>query len=900
MTDERPSRWPLAVLLAAVLCAYLRALGGELVYDDLQMIARNPEIRSLAHVPRLFTQAYWEFLGEEPGSSTSYWRPLTATVLALAHSAGGGRVQAFHAASLCVHLAAVAVAYALLLRLTRDRAAAFLAALLFGLHPLQVEGVAWISALSDPLWGLFGLLALLAFVRWRERGSRGVPLLSAFAFGLALLAKEAAVAVLPLALVVDALRPRDDLPPGRSRLLGPIAAPARAYGALAAVLLLYYLARVAVFGEPTAGLERVTTYFGVGPARLALLRLELLGGGLKLLAWPVGLNVFRPFHPALALAHPTVWGALLALLVYLVLLALSAFHGRRAEVLALATIPAALLPVLVRVASLGRFPLSDRFHYVSVLGFALYVALVVRRLLPGRPAQALLLLLAALYGVLTWQRSGVWRNEDALFRSAVAADPRSPYAHWGLGRVLLQRARSGRDPAALDEAFGVYARAMELVEEALKHPNDTDVFVSGADVLQVNLGYGFSLLLEAQADEFHDYDTPVAIFERVLERVYELRAEAEAARKQGLRVISEHLDVEQVHTALGVAHMLAGRPAEAEAAFRAALAENEAYPEAHSNYGRLLMQAGDAGRARHHFERALALRPDDYEDELLLAQALLEAGWHDAAEEHARALHDRDPGEPEALMVLAAVAAARSDARGALRWLDQALAAAPDHGYAWYRRARALLDLGEPEEATLAFRRAAELLPATFEVHYDFGAFLLSSGALEAAAPELIKAFGLSRDQDRYLQLRETLRGLALAPEQEVELAAIERAHRRPEAALEWLARALALEPANGLALLERGRAEQDLHDLPRAAETLAAAAAALPGAFVPRYELALILEKLGRRAEALTRLREAQALGPPSAWAPGERAAAARQLEQQIKELEAAGAAVGPPVGGG
>jgi 4-amino-4-deoxy-L-arabinose transferase-like glycosyltransferase len=123
----------------------------------------------------------------------------------------------------------VATAYGLALRLARDRGAAFFAGLLFGLHPLQVEGVAWISALSDPLSGLFALLALYAFVRWRERGSRGVPALAALAFGLALLAKEAAVAVLPLALVIDVLRPRDDLPAGRRRLLRPIAAPARAW-----------------------------------------------------------------------------------------------------------------------------------------------------------------------------------------------------------------------------------------------------------------------------------------------------------------------------------------------------------------------------------------------------------------------------------------------------------------------------------------------------------------------------------------------------------------------------------------------------------------------------------------------------------------------------------------------
>ncbi len=898
MADERPSRWPLLLVLAAALSVHARALGGELVYDDLQMIARNPGIRSLAHVPRLFAQDYWAFLGAENAAYNGYWRPLTATALALAQAAGGGSVPVFHAASLLAHLGATAAAFFLAGLLARDRAAGAFAALLFALHPVQVESVAWITALNDPLFGLFGLLALLAFARWRERGSHGVPLGACLCFALALLSKELAVALLPMALLIDLLRPRStelpSEPPGR--LLGRIEAPLRAYGGFALVLFGYYLARVAVFGEPTAGLERVTTYFGVGARRLALLRVELLGGGLKLLAWPVGLNLFRPFHPALPLSDPSVVGALIALLVYVVLL-LRALLGRlRAEALALLLVPAGLLPVLLRVSSLGRFPLSERFLYVPAFGFALYVALLARRLLGPKPAGATLCAVALFYAAATWQRIGVWHDEEALFRSALEADPQSPYAHWGLGRVLLERARAGKDPGALAEAFTVYDRAMQIVEDALAHRETTSVFVSGADVLQVNLGYGFCLLLEAQTDEFHDFDTPAEIFSRLLERIYAIRSQAEEAQRRGIPVLVEHLEVEQVHTALGLARMLAGRAAEAETSFQAALAENEAYPEAHRNYGLLLMHAGDFQRARHHFERALELRPGNYQDELLLAQSLLEGGWTDQAEEHARALNARDPAEPEALMILATAAMRRSDASAALRWLDQVRAAAPQHGYAWYQRARALLALGEVQEATDSFRRAAELLPTAFEVRYDFGAFLLSSGAQAAAASELVAAYGLCRDPNRCLDLRETLRGIPLTASQDVQLASIERARQRPDAALEWLSTALALEPNDGPALLELGRALQDQGDLPGAANALSSACAAMPSAFVPRYELAQLFTKMERPEEALARLREAQSIGPPAAWEPGERAATAKGIEQQIKELEAAGGFVGPP----
>ncbi|MEM7308396.1 MAG: tetratricopeptide repeat protein [Planctomycetota bacterium] len=628
MNGEQKSPWPLVLVLLATALAYLRALGGELVYDDLQMIERNPLIRDLGNVPRMFGQGYWDFLGEANASYNGYWRPLTAISLALAYAVGGGSTEVFHAACLLVHLAATGLAYALALRLSRERAVAFFTALLFGLHPVHVESVAWITALNDPLFGLFGLAALFAFAGWRERGSPGLPLAAALWFAVALLAKELAVAVLPMLVALDLFRRRAEGEP--AGLLGGLRAPARTYGTLGAVLLAYYLARVAVFGSPAAGLDRITTYFGVGFGRLALLRVELLGGGLGLLAWPVDLNVFRPFHPVLAATSPVVIGAALALAAFVALAAWEWRRGGRLELLALLVMPAGILPILLRVASLGRFPLSDRFLYLPVVGFALYATLVARRLLPPRTAGAALTLVAGLYAWGTYARIGVWANEEALFRSAVTADPRSAYAHWGLGRVLLDHYNETEDDAALAEAFVVYQRAQALVEEVLSDP-ESDLFISSADVLQINLGFGWCLVAEAVNDEYHDFDTPAALFEQLLTRIYEIRENAEEARKQGLQVLVEPLEVEQVHVALGVTHMLARRYTKAETSFRQALAENESYPEAHSNFGRLLADLGEFDRARHHFERALELRPDGYEDRLMLARALFERGWYERA-----------------------------------------------------------------------------------------------------------------------------------------------------------------------------------------------------------------------------------------------------------------------------
>jgi tetratricopeptide (TPR) repeat protein len=881
--------WSLVIVLLATAAVYARSLAGELVYDDLDMVARNPAIRSLAGIPELFTQGYWDFLGETNAGYNGYWRPLTATVLTLAHAAGGGNVPVFHAACVLVHVLATWTVWALALRLLRSREGAFFAALLFGLHPVQVESVAWITALNDPLFGLFALLTLLAFLRWRERGSPGVPLLAAACFALSALAKEAAVSILPMLLLLDWLRP------GKPAGAPPVPSPVRAYAPLAAVLVGYYFARVAVFGEPTAGLERVTTYFGVGAARLALLRVEILGGGLQILAWPVDLNVFRPFHPSITFAHPALYGATVALAAWFVLLVLAWRRRRRDEALALLLAAATVLPILVRVASLGRFPLSDRYLYVPALGFALYLSQVAPRLLPRLLARGALAGVVVLLALGTWRRIAVWHDEEALFRSALAADERSAYAHWGLGRVLLNQYQGKRDPRVLDEAFRVFERGMDLAQEALDERDDTDVFLSSTDVLQIELGHAWCLIFEAEIDGFHDFDTPIAKLDQTAERIYAIRRDAEGAREAGIQVWGEPLNVASVHVAIGVAHMKAGRSAEAERAFSRAVKENPDYPEAHHDYGRLLMQIGAAERARHHFQRASELRPGEPRDKLWLAKALIETGWIDRAEEIALALHDGYPYEPEAMMVLENVRERRGDWSGALRWLDRVLERAPLHRDAWYRRALVLLQLGETQGAIEAFRRAVELMPDDFHARYNFARTLLSNGAVEAARPHAIAAYALCSDANLYLQLRETLRSMPLDPGQAIELATIDRKRRQSESALEWVDRALAMSPGDGHALLVRGRALLDLERDAEALESLRAACAALPNEYVPHFELGVALARNGWADEALEHLREAGKLGPPAAWTESERAAAVKDLEQRIRKLEDAGPFVGP-----
>ncbi|MEQ1894396.1 MAG: tetratricopeptide repeat protein, partial [Planctomycetota bacterium] len=663
----------LGVVLATG-AVFAHGLAGELVYDDRLLIARNPLIADLANLPRLFTSGYWDFLDIRESQYIGYWRPLTAIVQALIWPLAGTDPFPYHLASLLIHLGAVSAAFLLVLRLGGSAWLAAATALLFGLHPAHVESVAWISALNDPLFGCLALFALERFLAWRARGSHGWPLLALVAFSLALLAKELAAALVPLLFLLDLLRPAGtgeaqrtlaDLPetPARLRRFGELlrvpVRPVAAYAPFACAFALYMLARMFVFASPWAGFDRITTDFGVSALRLVQLRVELFGGALELLVVPLDLVLFRPFRPALEPLDPTLVRAAVWSFLYFGLLLAMVLGRRRLALAALVVIPAGLLPALIRVESLGAFPLSDRFLYLPAFGLALGAALLLRAWLPGRAALVGLALLASLYAARSFTRIGDWRDERALFDTAARASPRSVYVLWGLGRTLLERYNSGHDPRVLDEAWRVFEAAEKLLLEA-KQPAGADLMVTQRDFVQVTLGFAWCSIYRGE------YAGASLALEDLIRRIEEIQAQEKAARAAGIDVHADFLDLEKAYTALATSQYLAQQFDQAERSFTRSLELQPSAPETHQNLGRMFMLQGRYAEAAKAFERASALRPGNAEDRLLLAQALESAGEHVRAEQLARALIAEVPTSVEPLLVLATAALNQRDSATAL------------------------------------------------------------------------------------------------------------------------------------------------------------------------------------------------------------------------------------------
>jgi Flp pilus assembly protein TadD len=805
-------------VLLAVLGVWLRSLGGEFVYDDSLLIQRNPALTELSNWPSVVGRGMWSFLDAQDAQHLGYWRPLAGTVLLFTNVLGHNSPVVFHWVEIALHLAATAAAFALALELAGSLPVALLTALLFGLHPAHVESVAWISALNDPLFALFAFFALRSWIRWRKAGSEGAPWAAGLLLLLALCSKELAIAVVPLALFYDLATARK-------------AGPLRAWIPFAAAGLLWYAGRVAVFGELGAGFGRTTTWFGVGPARLVQLRIELLGGYTWLGLWPVDLKLFHPFRPTLSGSDPQFLRALLCSAGLVAAIVWAWRKEARTLAFALAFLPVSILPALVRVESLGISPLAERYVYLGVFGFVFALVWSLWRWLPRALALGACLVIGTLYSLKSVERTPFWHDELTLFRTLRAQTPEVPEAHWGLGRVLLERYRTSNSTEDLAQATEAFFAGLDLLKRAKK--GDGSIFATFNDHLQTNLGVAWCLLYEGENSGEAD----------------------DGAYRAFQMVVQSFPDSDQALVGLASAQVQLGQLDQAEKSLRAALAKNERNAEAHHNLGLVLMSRANLDGARNELARALELRPEHLEDQVWIARITLQQGKEDEARSwiaRARAAH---PDSTAPLVVEATAAARREHFDEALKLVDQALLRNHDDGEALALKATLHLKRGEKNSARQALGRACELLPTNFEVNYNMGA-LVGETSPEEALPYLVRAYELRPPGALGDNLRKTLLDVHFrAARTPVDLAKADLARGDVAGASEWAAKAQAAEPGNGEVRLLAGDLAQRRGATAEAERELIEACKLLPASVEARLALAQLYIQANDNAKAIAAL---------------------------------------------
>jgi len=134
-------------LTLATLAAYIGALRYGFVYDDPDQIVNNPAVHSWSRVPRYFTSDVWPH--STPDEVGNFYRPVFLLWLLLNYKIGSLNPTWYHLTTVALHLLATLLVYLLALRVTKDELVAAGGALLFGLHPVHLEAVAWIPAVLN-------------------------------------------------------------------------------------------------------------------------------------------------------------------------------------------------------------------------------------------------------------------------------------------------------------------------------------------------------------------------------------------------------------------------------------------------------------------------------------------------------------------------------------------------------------------------------------------------------------------------------------------------------------------------------------------------------------------------------------------------------------------------------
>jgi protein O-mannosyl-transferase len=448
------------VVVAAAFVPFARGLANGFVWDDQVVVGRRLAPAGCGGLGDVWRQPYW---GQGFGPRDTY-RPLSLSLLYLERRAFGMAAAPYRAVGLGLHAAVSVLVLIVLGRLAGARVG-LASALLFAAHPVHAEAVATAYGQLELVAALFVLATVGLYARARHNGVQPWPFVLAVACAAAAACSKESALVLPaLLMLVRAAWLVDD---GDGEGDGGSAAWARRFArglgwdvlfVLAAVpyLMLRYRALGHLVPEPEA-----TITLGYTFAQRVKAVVIAVGEAVRLCTLPTGQGLYYGHLRGSLYGWPyaeLTWvsaGALLAVW-------LAGERGRRAALFGAGWFLVALFPVMNFIPT--GVLVAERTLYMPSLGVCFLAAAWLGRLSRGaaRSALAGLVLAGAVAGASV---VGNWRDQETLWRTTIAAHPRSPLAHLSFGQVLVdhwQNSGAVPSPAELDEAAAAFDAAYRL------------------------------------------------------------------------------------------------------------------------------------------------------------------------------------------------------------------------------------------------------------------------------------------------------------------------------------------------------------------------------------------------------------------------------------------------------
>ncbi|MGO8742069.1 MAG: tetratricopeptide repeat protein [Limisphaerales bacterium] len=588
MPGSRFPVWLMAALLVLVTIAlYWPAMRYDFVsLDDPEYVTENPHVQGGLN----WEGVKWAFCNTE---QAAYWAPLMWLSHLLAWQLFGSNAWGHHLINVLLHAASTALVFLVFRRMTGAAWRSLILAALFGLHPLRVESVVWVTERKDVLSTLFWMLTLWAYVKYVEAGKTQNSKSSLW-YGAALamfvlgLMSKAMLVTVPCVLLLLDFWPLERFKPNCAWRLVREKIPFFALAALASVVTFM----VQKHGGAVASVENLPLGARSGNALISYCRY------LGKLFWPTDLAVFYP--------HPGYWPREQVLLAGVLIVGISMLlfvKRRRYPFLLMGWLwfCGTLVPVIQLVQS-GEQAMADRFTYVPSLGVLILAIWGAYELTRRWRHQVVVLSVAGSAAIvlclgLTRQQLGYWKDNETLFRHALKVTENNCLAHKALGDALIKKGQ-------IDEAISQYQEAIVLI------PGYAEAHYNLGTALQKN----------GQIDE------------------------AISQFQEAIRLNTEYAEA---FNNLGTALQKKGQIDEAINQFQEAIRLKPGYADAHYNLANALLKKDQTGQAIRQFQEVIRLKPDDAEAHNNLGAALAMNGQIEEAISQFQEAIRLKPDDPE-------------------------------------------------------------------------------------------------------------------------------------------------------------------------------------------------------------------------------------------------------------
>jgi tetratricopeptide (TPR) repeat protein len=660
------------LIVLVVFLAYLPALRAGFIWDDDAYVTNNSTLHDLGGLRRIWF---------EVGAVPQYY-PMVHTTFWLEYHLWGLHPVGYHLINVLLHATAAILLWQVLLRL-RIRGA-WLAAVLFALHPVCVESVAWITERKNVLSAVFYFTAALAYRRFVALEEPGGPnrlhwywYLGALVLFLAALLSKTVTCSLPAALLLVCWWKKGRVQKGEILPLLPFFALGLGLGLMTAWIEKFHVG--------AQGTEWSLTF-----ADRCLIAGRALWFYAGKLVWPAQLTFIYPRWEI----EPEVWWPWLYPVAAVCVVAglwLARRRIGRGPLVAVLFFAGTLGPALgfVNVYPMRYSFVADHFQYLASVGLIALCAAGLNRIPRIVPATVVVVL-----GVLTWRQASVYRNLETLWRDTLAKNPDCSLAHNNLGVLLVYQGR-------IEEAMEHYHKAVQT------KPNYSEALYN----------LGIALANKGRFDE---------------------------AIENYRKAIQFNPNNFEALNNLGSALAARGRFNEAIENYYKAIQINPNFSEAQYNLGNALAAQGRFDEAIGNYYKAIQINPNNFEAQYNLGNALAAKGRFDEAIESYRMAIQINPNCFEALNNLGVALAARGRFDEAIENYYKAIQINPNFSEALDNLGVALATKGRFDEAIENYRQAIQVNPNRPETFFHLGMTLGQLGRTREAVAQYREALRLN------------------------------------------------------------------------------------------------------------------------------------------------------------